>query len=376
MNWLADYHEYTDCTESPKLMHLWTGIGSLVAVMRRNYYIPFGHVKIFPYVYTVLVGPPGVVQKSTTLGFATKLLSKINGVELAPDATSPQKLLMCLEGAARNVITKEGTEVHHCLTVASSEFASIINGCDAETMITWLTDLFDREDKFAYQTKTQGSNEISNPWMQLMACTTPNSLQNCLPINTVSDGLTSRIIFVYADKKDKLIAVPRAPKESLVSKLVSGLEDISTNQHLYIFSDEALEWWTHFYVDINSAWVPTDGSLEKAEKIISLTEVNMHKAFGGMGTNPQANYMITLVNQLRDTPMTYKELYSNNFLNIAADDLSSVLEGLLTTGAIKKYANDGSIVYAINKDSTSSIFVQSLDSTELGARAWDIILND
>jgi len=408
MNWLADYREYTECTESPRIMHLWTGIGSLVAVMRRNYCIPFGHIRMFPYVYTVLVGPPGIVQKSTTLGFSTRLLSKINGVELAPDATSPQKLIMCLEEASRNVVQADGNEVHHCLTVASSEFASIINGPDSETMITWLTDLFDREDRFAYQTKTQGSNEISNPWIQLMACTTPSSLQQCLPINTVGDGLTSRIVFVYADKKDQLISVPRAPKEALVNKLVSSLEEISTNMGLYTFSDDGLEWWDDFYRKTNEQWTPSDyrlipykarrhahilklamvlavsygekelsvRMLDKAHRIIKLTEINMHKAFGGMGENSSANHMIKIAAQLREQPMGFSDLYAKNFLDVDSEELSKVVEGLETAGVLKKKSFDGSIIYTIDKNTTSPIFSGTQDSTEIGNQAWDIITED
>ena len=130
MNFLADYYKYTESTESPKIIHLWTGISTLVACLRRSVYIPFGHIKLFPYFYVVIVGPPGVVQKSTTLGFATRLLDNVNGIHLAPDATSPQKLIICLEEAVQNIVKGLSSESHHALTIASSEFASIIQGPD------------------------------------------------------------------------------------------------------------------------------------------------------------------------------------------------------------------------------------------------------
>jgi len=406
-NWLADYRHYIDSTESPRIMHFWTGISTLVSVMRRNYHIPFGHIKLFPYFYIVLVGPAGVVQKSTTLSFSTNLLEEVNNVFLAPDATSPQKLLMCLEEAKLNVVDGIASEVHHCLTIAASEFASIIAGPDYETMITWLTDLYDREKSFKYQTKNAGECNIHNPWIHLIACTTPTSLQQCLPTNAVGDGLTSRIIFVYGMKKDQLVSVPRAPANELKTKLINGLNNISLNEQALIFTDEALEWWHQFYIGENEDWKPTDrrllpykarrhahilklamvlavnyqqteltlDCLQKANKILSLTEINMANAFGGLGENDQLSNMLLICEVLRNRDVVpIENIVKETFQQISPADCSNLLRQMAESKFIRTRIINNSVCYELDKNSNDIMPIEK-DTKVIGEAVWNIILN-
>lgn len=409
VNWLADYRQYIDSTEAPRIMHLWTGISTLISAMRRNYYIPFGHIKMFPYFYIVLVGPAGVVQKSTTLGFSTKLLGEIKDIFTAPDATSPQKLIMCLEEAKRNITSGLSSEQHHCLTMASSEFASIISGPDYETMITWLTDLFDRESSFKYQTKTSGDCNIINPWIHLIACTTPSSLAQCLPVNAVGDGLTSRIIFVYASKKDQLVSVPRAPKADLVTKLVEALEVIGMQSKRYIFTDEALKWWHEFYTGDNDRWLPNDKRLipykarrhahilklsmvlacnygeeeltveclQKARKIIELTEINMPNAFGGLGENVNLSHMLAICEQLKeaDDYISLHKLCALNYQMLDPGAMANLLRDMNTSGMLSCRVDGGDIMYKITSSALELIPMEK-DTKLIGEAAWKIILED
>ena len=406
-NWLAGYKTYTESTESPRVMHFWAGISTLVSVMRRNYYIPFGHIKIFPYMYIILIGPAGVVQKSTTLSFSTNLLDKVNNVFLAPDATSPQKLLLCLEDSKLNITNGMTTEVSHCLTIAASEFASIISGPDYETMITWLTDLFDREKSFKYQTKNSGECNIHNPWVHLIACTTPSSLQQCLPINAIGDGLTSRIIFVYGTKKDQLVSVPRAPSMKLVDKLVVGLEEIAQGSKTLIFTDDALQWWHHFYTIDNENWQIPDrrlapykarrhahilklamvlavnykkdnltlDCLQKAKDIIELTEINMANSFGGMGENTNLSNMILICELLsngKSQPIEY--IASNTYQQMSPQECNQLLDSMIQANFIKRRIISGEIYYQTT-EAAEKLSPTKHDTTEIGKQIWDIVLS-
>ena len=65
-NWLTAYATYTADSESPREFHLWTGIWTLAGALRRRVWIDMRKFQWTPNFYIVLVGPPGIVNKSTT----------------------------------------------------------------------------------------------------------------------------------------------------------------------------------------------------------------------------------------------------------------------------------------------------------------------
>jgi len=73
-------------------------------------------------------------------------------------------------------------------------------------MLVLLTDLFDCEElPWKYRTKHSGSNVIPSVFLNLVAATTPDALASALPSTAIGGGLTSRIMFIWADKKYKKV---------------------------------------------------------------------------------------------------------------------------------------------------------------------------
>jgi hypothetical protein len=115
-------------------------------------------------------------------------------------------------------------------------------------MLVILTDLFDCKKKpFRTRTRHSGSNEIPSPYLNLLAATTPESLANSLPSTAVGGGLTSRIIFIWAEGKRRKVDVPEKPPQVLKDSLVKDLAVISRISGGYNFSKEGREWWRDFY---------------------------------------------------------------------------------------------------------------------------------
>jgi len=63
-----------------------------------------------------------------------------------------------------------------------------------------LCNWYDCRERWRYETKTSGIDDVKFVWVNLIGATTPESLQCALPQEAISGGLTSRIVFAYGDK--------------------------------------------------------------------------------------------------------------------------------------------------------------------------------
>ena len=144
---------------------------------------------------------------------------------------------------------------HASLTISSGEFESFLGDKrDNARMLVILTDLFDCKKKpFKTRTRHSGSNEIPNPYLNLIATTTPESLANSLPSTAIGGGLTSRIIFIWAEGKRRKVDVPEKPPSIIKDSLVKDLAVISRISGGYNFSPEGREWWRDFYAKFDEA---------------------------------------------------------------------------------------------------------------------------
>jgi hypothetical protein len=257
-DWLKAYMAYSSYSEAPDKMHFWVGAWTIAGALRRRVWIDQGYFQWTPNMYLILVAPPGIVSKSTTLSIGANLLRQIEGIKFGPDAVTWQALTQALAGANEAVLMPDGS--YHpmsCISIASSEFGTFFNPNDRE-MVDVLVSLWDGQlGVWEKQTKTQGGDRIENPWINMAACTTPGWIAGSFPEYLIGGGFTSRCIFVFAKQKRRLVAYPSAvlPPEFKEQQraLVHDLERISTLCGPYQLTTEALKfgeiWYERHYTN-------------------------------------------------------------------------------------------------------------------------------
>ncbi len=249
-NWLEAFIKYASFGEAPKHMYFWTGVSTIAGVLRRRCWIDEKNFKWYPNFYIVIVAPPGIVSKSTTAGIGMDLLRRVPGVKFGPEIVTWQALATSFVNAAE---TFEYQELHHTmspLTIESSEFGNLLNPQDKE-MVDVLVTLWDGKG-IRKETKSSGSDDIVNPWINLIACTTPSWIAGNFPEYMIGGGLCSRMVFVYADQKEKYVAYPHktAPGDYLAiqEKLIQDLEHITMKCiGEYKLTPEAEKWGEAWY---------------------------------------------------------------------------------------------------------------------------------
>lgn len=243
--------EYASFSEAPPHMHFWTAVSTLAGALRRRVWIDMAYFRWHPNFYIILVAPPGIVSKSTTAGIGMSLLKKVPDIKFGPDVVTWQALVT---GFAESTMTYELAGEFHAMsaiTIESSEFGNLLNPQDKE-MVDLLVSLWDgKQGAFEKKTKGSGHDIVENPWINLIACTTPAWIAGNFPEYMIGGGFTSRCLFVYADKKAKYVAYPGqivpADMKQKAQMLVEDLAQISLLKGEYELTADALSWGNTWY---------------------------------------------------------------------------------------------------------------------------------
>lgn len=241
--------KYASYGEAPKRMYFWTGVSTIAGALRRKVWIDQAYFRWFPNFYIVLVAPPGIVSKSTTAGIGMDLLRQVPGIKFGPEIVTWQALATSFVNAAE-AFELNGEFIQMApLTIESSEFGNLLDPKDKQ-MVDILVTLWDGKST-KKETKHSGNDDVVNPWINLIACTTPSWIAGNFPEYLIGGGLTSRMIFVYAETKERYVAYPadHVPPDHQEHRkaLIEDLCHISTLVGQYELTNLAKIWGMQWY---------------------------------------------------------------------------------------------------------------------------------
>lgn len=285
-HWLRAYMHFTRASESPDAFHFWTGVGTIAGALRRRVWIDMRHFQWTPNFYIILVGPPGIASKSTTIRIGSSLLEQVPGIKFGPQSMTWQSLTQTMESAVEYVkyydsAGNEQLQAMSPITCSVPELGTFLK-MDDSALVDVLISMWDGQlESWGHQTKSSGNIEIKNPWLNLLACTTPSWLEQHFPTSMIGGGLTSRIMFIYGDKKRHLVAYPdekikEHDYDANKKSLVEDLQRIALLSGNYVLSPAARAWGTKWYENL---WAsrPTDMANDRYSGYISRKQTHMHK---------------------------------------------------------------------------------------------------
>jgi len=387
-DFMQTYMEYSDASESPDSFHRWTAIGTVAGVLRRRCWINQGRFQWTPNFYLIFVAPPGIVQKSTTIGFGLDLLKQVKGIHFGPDSLTWQAMVEEMAGIQENMNIGGIVGAFYpmsCVTLGISELGTLLD-TENKQMIDIMVDLWDSPQKeWRKKTKTQGEDRIVNPWINMMACTTPKWVGDNMTGQTISGGFLSRCLFVYGEEKRKLIHLPSqfvaAHHDELKDALVSDLRHIA--QHIkgeYHYHRDAIQWDREWYDRHNAqdfshlAFTMVSGYIQRkqthihktamvlaatrrdemvimkedlitAERMVTDLEEDMEKVFGQMEIRTSSNmrYSDDVVTRVRYHKKINKQaLYRDMFARkkMSKNDFDTIVKSAIAAGEIEQVGTD------------------------------------
>lgn len=248
-DWLDAFLAYQERSEAPIIYQKWVGLSTLAAVLQRKVWLPWD-VDIYPNLYVVLIGPSSA-RKGTAMAPALELLKDLE-IETSADSVTREALIKSMKLINYNYKDAETGEpiIHSSMTIFSPEL-SVFLGYNNPELIAALTDWFDCRHPWTYLTINRGTDRIERTWVNLIGATTPDLLQKILPQDAIGIGLTSRIIFVFAQKPSRIIRFPHpGEREMLIKAQLRGdLKEIHSLQGEYIMTDGYANLYGDWYED-------------------------------------------------------------------------------------------------------------------------------
>lgn len=248
-DWITSFINYTRYAEAPPKLYFWVALATIAGALRRRVWIDMGYFKWYPNLYLILVAPPGVVAKSTTAALGIDLLRQVPGIQFGPDVVTWQALFDAFRDVHEGINLNGEVLEMSALTIAASEFGNFLRPDDKE-MVDQLVNIWDGTP-IKKRTRMDGEQVIQNPCLNLIGCTTPAWIAGNFPEYLIGGGLTSRMIFVYAEAKFQYVAYPALsiPKDFHEKRdsLIRDLERISNLLGPVTLTPAAYSWGAEWY---------------------------------------------------------------------------------------------------------------------------------
>ncbi len=346
------------------------GFYSLIAsALQRRIYLGSNDKHLAANMYTILTGPPAA-GKGMTIGEVCGILNhpkllkvanlaerkdevlaetaEINGtlnnkllqagsldsiknllIPMAPNATTFESLVRTLADSSQpmRMILPDGktkAEFHASVLFVLEELGSLFKK-HTEDIHTLLCETYDCKEKYEYKTKHSGHDNIRRPCVNLLAGTTPDFLRRVFSSNILTEGFSSRTVFVVAEgPRFRRYETPVFTSEQKMERenIVDHIKKLTKLQGVCKFSPDALAFNKEWFEQTYANWRPnphpkleyyygriniTHAKLcmamhfadsldmtipleiaEKALKFLQLTEERMHLALNVTDANPLA----------------------------------------------------------------------------------------
>ena len=407
-DWLKAYMQYTQYSESPEPFHFWTGVGTIAGAVRRRVWIEQHHFQWTPNFYIVMVAPPGVAAKTTTLGIGMKMLKEVPGVNFGPDVLTWQSLVTTMAKARALVpipstmLNPQEGEIEYMpmspVTFASGEFGNLLDPSDRQ-MVDVMVSLWDSQlGLWEKSTKTQGEDKIENPCINMLACTTPAWIRESFPPYFIHGGFASRCIFVYGEKKRKLVAYPGlhadTKLDTLRQTLIEDLVHIGELYGAYHLDAEAVQWGTEWYKahwqeaqkNTNTRFegfiarkqthihktalvlaasqrdepIITKEDLIKADALVSTIEPSMDRVFQEIGMTAETRGTADVISAIRGAgTLTRASLWRGLMHTLSMRQFEEALHGAIQSGFVTQRQVGTDLVLMFNKEQAGADQIRS-----------------
>lgn len=192
--------EATNGSEAPEAYRRWAAIVAIGAVLEQSVWMQTKKSKLFPNLFALLVGPPGI-GKSETVKAIRPYLEEAK-VYLASTSVTAASIIDEMELAKREYAWGpiQGQHLkYYSMLLIPDELNTLLAEYD-KGLVGMMTTLYDVGH---YSERRRGTGkfiELTAPQLSILAGTTPSHLLNTLPERAWEEGFMSRTIIIYDHK--------------------------------------------------------------------------------------------------------------------------------------------------------------------------------
>lgn len=381
-NWLSDYLKWIAPTsEAPLDYHTWSALSIISATLRRHVYISRGTWKLYPNLFVVLVGRPGI-GKGSAINPALSVLRDAGTTNLLSDRVTIEFVLEKLSKGwphfGVSIPGKINVGIDHSCLILSRELSVFVSA--SQFTLPILTDLWDaNEGDWIYGTRGKGEFKISDPCVCMLGGSTQEWLISSIPPSAIGGGFTRRVNFVVAYDREKLIPWPVVSNHSnLRTDLVSDLKEIGKLVGEFRFHPNTKPLFEEVYKDSipllyddmattsfkTSKWAQVSklamcfSAVRGDDLIISAADfrlardavesvaINVPKVFRGVGESELVKATTKVLDFIETKGYASRnEILKAHWRDLTSDDLDRVLATLKEAYIIREYQQGRQTLY-------------------------------
>jgi len=375
-NWLKSFLNWTlPVSEAPESLLIWSGLFCIAAVLKKKVRFAKDYLKkyeIYPTTYVIFVGPPGVVRKSTSAGYAQDIIVEASkGLPI----TNPEVVhLGPTSGSHVAIMDKMSNSPDGSLTIISGEFGNIVSTSPEQTY-DFLSKMFDSDktaERIEHSTRGSGDTITLNPSLNLLGCTTPDWMSE----NTsyiLGGGLGARTVFVFENHARqrhlfyKNIGPSVGELDAMKEALVYDLRHIGRLKGEFVPESEKLakemEDWYLSYIDKQGEkgtetfqarkhvhGLRTAMLLSAAERddliittehfrasliLIDEVEKRLSRGLSSVGRNPYSGFLYDILDYIAINEPIQRSVVTRRFwADLQLEEISKIIEILKVSGEI------------------------------------------
>jgi len=356
---------------------------------------------LYPGEYIILVGPPStgkgrVIAQESAIIKSNYLLNpetKMPLIPFNPDKTTVESLTQHIAQNIKVCVRphpKTGVKQSYgyCACSFLIEELEVLFAQNTNDMVSVLVHCYDGHD-LHYKTKHQGEDKIVNICLSMIAGTTQDSLRDLMNSKILKKGMSSRCVFVYADKPRFFRQFPGLDitQQQALRDLTAHVKALTNVFGEIVLAPDAAEYHKKFYESgdmysdrlnrdprldnyygrKNIHWfklamtllyseqttsnVITLEILKRAYNILRKTEMRMHEAFASAGRNALYESCMDIERALGDEEkISHRRLWWMFTKDLNKSQFEECMNLLVETGRVGNCEG----YYSLKKTNTNS----------------------
>jgi len=227
-SWLDVYLEYTANQEAPTIFHKYVGIFLLAAVTQRKVWLDRGSYQIYPNFYLFFVADSGGCRKSVANGIGIELLHEVNH-RLGKNAYAQNLSIfherLTLEGLMDQlnkviIVPPEWqipfdkrnstkTIANGSAIIVADELTNLFNSSAySKDLLAFFTAAYTCKSNLSFLTRNHGNCQVRNPFINILAATTPDQFGVAIPEDAKKSGFLGRTLVITSKGTGNRISYP------------------------------------------------------------------------------------------------------------------------------------------------------------------------
>lgn len=200
-SWIDGFVEQTDGLDSPALFRKWAAISTISSVLEQKVWLRSVGGVLYPNLYVLLVGHPGV-GKTRTIRAAKSYLLDIPDFHIAPTSMTAAALIDMMVASKRFVPrpVPDPPLDYNSMMIAADELGAFVHKYDDE-MIAVLSAFYDADPYGHHRRGNDIKIKIKSPQLNMLCGSTPSNLLKFLPEGAWDQGFTSRMLMIFSDER-------------------------------------------------------------------------------------------------------------------------------------------------------------------------------